>query len=257
MGAVVVHILILLVVMAAGLLAGWLHRRARPEPANGEFGASLAFIAASFGLLLGLLVVFATTHYSDARTATQTEATAFVSLFDDLGPLSPAVGEPLQHDVVCYARSIVADDWRQMEVGSDVEAVQTRDAGDRMRLGIGELPASPAASAASAKLTEAGAARQQLLFLARPAIPTLLWVLIYLGAAVLVFLTAADLVARKETVIAGLACVVLMLTVVVGVLASLDRPFSPLARVEPTALKSALSLVEAGREGAPYLRPCP
>jgi hypothetical protein len=82
-------------------------------------------------------------------------------------------------------------------------------------------------------------------------------VLIYLGAAVLVFLIASDLVARRETAIAGLACVVLMLSVVVGVLSTLDRPFGPLARVEPTALRSALSLVADGREGAAYLRACP
>jgi hypothetical protein len=256
MGAVVVHILILWVVIAIGLLAARLHRKLRAEPKSGEFGASLGFIASSFGLLLGLLVVFATTHYSNARTEAQTEATAIVSMLDDLSGLSPAVAEPVQHDVVCYSRSVIGDDWPQMESGTGVESAETRTAGDAVRTAIHALPASPSASAAASKLTEAGAARQQLLFLAKPSIPIVLWVLIYLGAAVLVFLIASDLVARRETAIAGLACVVLMLSVVVGVLTTLDRPFSPLARVEPTALKSALQLVDAGQKDAPFLRPC-
>jgi hypothetical protein len=114
MGAVVVHILILWAVIAIGLLAARLHRGLRTEPKSGEFGASLTFIASTFGLLLGLLVVFATTHYSNTRTETQTEATAIVALFDGLGGLPAAVGQPVQHEVVCYARSVAADDWRQM-----------------------------------------------------------------------------------------------------------------------------------------------
>jgi hypothetical protein len=256
MGAVVVHVLILWAAIGVGFGVAWLHRRTRNEAKSGEFGASLSFIASMFGLLLGLLVVTATNHYSDTRKAAQTEATTIVALFGDVSDLPVAVREPVQHQVVCYARSVAGGDWRQMDRGSDVEAASTRASGDALRASIARLPEGGAASAASGKLTEAGAARQQLLFLARSSIPIVLWVLIYLGAAVLMFLIASDMASGRSVAIAGLACVVLMLTVVVGVLVTLDRPFSPLARVEPTALRAGLDLIAAGRENAAFLAPC-
>jgi len=256
MGAIVLHILIMWAAIAIGFGAARLHRKRRKEPKSGEFGAALGFIASMFGLLLGLLVVNATSHYANARTEAQTEATAIVAVFGAVSALKPAIAEPVQHQVVCYARSVIDGDWRRMDQGSDVEAVSTRNAGDRLRAAIVALPDGSGGSAAASKLTEAQAARQQLLLLAKPTIPTVLWVLIYVGAAVLMFLLASDLVARRETAIAGLGCVVVMLTLVVGVLVTLDRPFGPLARVEPTALRSGLQLIAAGREDAAYLRPC-
>jgi hypothetical protein len=170
--------------------------------------------------------------------------------------LKPAEAEPVQHAVVCYARSVVDAEWRQMQQGKEVQADETVRAIEALRVAVRDLPTSETATDVVGYGREAGIARQKLLFLARPAIPTILWVLIYLGSAVLVFLLKSDLVAKGIRSATGLACVVLMLTVVVGVLASLDRPFNPLVRIQPSALESGLKLIAAGDERASYLRAC-
>jgi uncharacterized membrane protein len=259
--AVLTHLLILWAVLAAALIAARTHRRARSAEKSGEFGAALGFIATSFGLLLGLLVVFATNHYTSTRTEAQTEATAAVALFGDLAAFPTDVRERTRHDVVCYMRAVIGNNWTAMERGDSNEPLATRRIQDRMFAAINGLALddprqSAAASRAAGKVTEVGSSRQRLLFLARPSIPVVLWVLIYVGAGVLVFLIASDLVARRETAIAGLAAIVLMLSVVIAVLTSLDRPFSPLARVGPTAMERGLVLLSNDRAGAPWLRPC-
>ena len=256
MGALVVHILVVWAAIAAGLSAAALHRRRLEEPESNKYGPALTFIGSMFGLLLGLLVVTATNHYRDTRTEAQTEATAIVAMFNATLALDPAEAEPVQHRIVCYARTVIDADWTQMERGEEVEADPTIKATDALGLAVRSLPEGEPASQVVAHGREAGVARQKLLFLARPAIPTILWVLIYVGAAVLIFLIRSELTAERSASLAALACVVLMLTLVVGVLSSLDRPFSPLARIEPTALQSGLKLIAAGDERATYLRPC-
>jgi len=53
-----------------------------------------------------------------------------------------------------------------------------------------------------------------------------------------------------------LVAVTLLLTVEVASLAAVDRPFSPIARVEPNAMTDALALLEAGHHGEPVFRDC-
>jgi hypothetical protein len=243
------------------MVGAWLHGKLRKEPKSGDLGPALGFIGSSFGLLLGLLVVFGANHYTSARSEAEDEATAVVAMFDEVGVFPPATREHAEHSIVCYIRSVIEDDWKAMERGQGTDAIETRRAGGRVLRAIHTLPLSPerfesAASQATTEMIDARRSRQQLLFLSRPAIPTVLWVVIFVGAAVLVFLITGDLVARPETKVAGLVAVAVMLTVVIGVLVSLDRPFSPLARIDPTAMQRALELLGTDQQGEPFLRPC-
>jgi hypothetical protein len=46
------------------------------------------------------------------------------------------------------------------------------------------------------------------------------------------------------------------MTLEVASLAVLDRPFSPVARIQPTAMTTAIGLLEAGRTGQPTPQDC-
>jgi hypothetical protein len=47
-----------------------------------------------------------------------------------------------------------------------------------------------------------------------------------------------------------------LMTVEVASIAVLDHPFSPVARIQPSAMTDAIALLEAGRPGEPAQRDC-
>jgi hypothetical protein len=157
-------------------------------------------------------------------------------------------------------RSIVADEWPSMERGNTTEAPRTLAFGERVRADMRALPLSSerersAAGHAVELITEASEARQQLLFFTEPEIPTPLWVVIYVGIFVLVFLIALHYIDHPLGRLTALVSVTALLTVVVAVLAMLDRPFEAGVGLEPDALRHAITLLSVDTEKA-VLRPC-
>lgn len=248
--------------IALGCAVAWWLGKRRGKPEVGDYSDAFLFIAFSFGFLLGLLQIFVTNHYSDARSQAQTEATTLVATYDDLTPFPQHVRTSAQHDLVCYMRSVVSNDWKQQEEGHTTEAPQTIALGDRVRNFRRTLPqTSPLSQGAYARVdqdvSDLGTARQQLLFLARPTVPTILWVVVFLSAAAVMFLAVSEYRSRPKIVkMAVVVALTVLLTFEIGCLVSLDRPFDPVARVEPNSLTNALSLLQAGRENNPVFRPC-
>jgi hypothetical protein len=105
-----------------------------------DYKVVLGVVGSAYGLLLGLLVVFAVGHYSDARHRAEDEATELVALHDAVAVYPREPRESLRHDLICYMRSIIADDWPSMERGISIEAPRTGAFGDRLRAATDELP---------------------------------------------------------------------------------------------------------------------
>lgn len=258
----IVRVLILWAVIALAVaLSVVAHRRTKSEESH-EYQVVLGFVGSAYGLLLGLLVVFAVGHYSDTRREARTEASSLVALWDTLDVYPRESRDPVQHDLICYMRAIVADDWPAMEHGKRLEDSRTLGFGDRVRAGIRGLPQDndrqrSAYGRASTLVTDADQSRQQLLFLTAPEVPTVLWVLIYVGAFVLVFLIGTHYAERPRGRLAALSSVAGLLTVIVVVLAMLDNPFTFGARVHPDSMRDGIDLVSVGRERTGVLRPCP
>ncbi len=256
------YLLILWAVIALGyLLAWWLGKR-RAEPESGELSHALTFVGFSFGLLLALLLVFVTNHYTDARDQADSEATTLVAMFDDLGLFPPHVTTAAQHAVVCYMRSVIEQDWKAQERASTSEAPDTVVRGDRVRSLRTTLPLTSrrqqsAYGRVTQEIGEAGTARQQLLSLASPQIPAVLWAVVFVSTCVLMFLIVSESQSRPIIIQrAVLTAVILLLTFAIGTLATLDHPFNSLARVQPHALTRAVGLLAAGRQGDPEFRAC-
>ena len=130
----IVHVLILGGVIAAAAALGVVaHRRRAPDEAP-EYQSSLTFVWAAYGLLLGLLVVFAVGHYTDVRHEAQAEASTLVVVQDAVRVYPPETSDPVRHDVLCYMRSIAHDEWPSMERGKDTPARRTLGLGDRVGL---------------------------------------------------------------------------------------------------------------------------
>jgi hypothetical protein len=80
---------------------------------------------------------------------------------------------------------------------------------------------------------------------------------VFVSAGVLMYLILSEFQTRPRSVrLAVLVPVILLMTAGIASLAALDRPFSPIARVEPAAMTQALTLLEAGRQGEPQFGNC-
>ena len=258
----ILRVLILWAVIALAIALSVLVHRRRKSDDGPEFQVVLGFVGSAYGLLLGLLVVFAMGHYSDTRREAQKEASSLVALWDTLDAYPPETRDAVHHDLICYMRAIVADDWPAMERGSRLEDPRTLAFGDRVRDGIRELPLDDerqraAYSRASSLITDAGSSRQQLLFFTEPEVPTVLWVLIYVGAFLLVFLLGTHYADRPRGRFTALGSAATLLTVVVVVLTMLDNPFIAGARVQPHSMRDAIDLVSVGSDRTGVFRPCP
>lgn len=239
---------------------GWGGRAGSPRQASSRRPWRSSGFA--FAFLLGLLQIFVTNHYEDARSQADTEATTLVKMVVDLNVFPQRVRLSAQYDVVCYMRSVIDQDWKRQEQGIASQAPETLILGDRIRNLRRTLPLKPpivqdAYSRFAQDVSDAGDARQSLLFLGRPTVPTVLWVLVFVSAGMLFFLIVSEFRAHpRSTRIAVLVVVTVLLTLQIGSLVSLDRPFGPIARVGPNSLTSSLGLLSASRADNPVFRPC-
>jgi hypothetical protein len=253
MGGLVVHVLILWGLVGLALIVAFVAERRRKKGGEKpEYQVALGFVGAAYGLLLGLLVAFGATHYSDVRHQAQDEANAFVALWDTVAVYPPRVRNPARHDVLCYMRAIRDNDWPAMERGRRLQSPRAGVFGDRLRAAIVRLPqdTKPQESAygrAQTIVTDADKARQQLLFFTEAEIPAVLWVVIFVGAFLLFLLIAMHYAGRPAGRVVALGSVATLLTVVVAVLSLLDQPYSAGAQVGPTGLRHAIDLLNPHR----------
>jgi hypothetical protein len=159
----------------------------------------------------------------------------------------------------CSSGLAVAEgDWKAQEREATQESPDTVVWGDRLRNFRNTLPQdSPATQTVGADLSAADSARQQLLFLAQPQIPAILWAIVFVSAGLLFFLQVSDSQGQRKIIRRTvLTAVTVLMTVEVASLAVLDHPFSPIARIQPSAMTDAIGLVEAGRPGLPTQHDC-
>jgi hypothetical protein len=250
------YVLILWGVIAlAWFGAWWQKRRLNPEP--GQFSSIIVFIGFLFGFLLTTLQVFATNHYSEARSQAQAEPTSLVTMYDDLAVLPPHERESGERTVICYMYSVAKSDWKEQQRGAIQESADALVWGGRLRTFSDKLPQdTSAASRINTEVADAGSVRQQLLYLARPQIPAILWVVVFVSGGVLIFLQVSDAPAGKIVSRTMLIAVIVVMSLEVASLAVLDRPFSPVGGIQPTAMTDAIGLLTAERPDLPTMHEC-
>jgi hypothetical protein len=84
------------------------------DRAAGVFGV----LATGFSVLLGLIVFLAFTSYDQARSGSETEALLIAQQFETAQFFPVAVRQRLGNELVCYARSVVHQEWPKMRSGT-------------------------------------------------------------------------------------------------------------------------------------------
>src|SRR5688572_22148180 len=100
-------------------------RRKAPEGsvfADGDRAAGgFGVLATGFSVLLGLIVFLAFSSYDESRSGAEAEALAVSQQFETAQFLPTAVRGELSGELVCYARSVVFQEWPQLESGKQGE----------------------------------------------------------------------------------------------------------------------------------------
>src|SRR3954453_22351632 len=120
-------IVILLVANGAAIGAMLLVRRGAPEGsyftdgdrASGVFGV----LAGAFAIFAGFIIFLAFTTYDQSRSGGEAEGLTVIQQFEIAELLPPAMHARLTGDLVCYARSVVHQEWPQMEDGKGGDTI--------------------------------------------------------------------------------------------------------------------------------------
>ena len=120
-------IAILIAVNAVAIAAMLFVRRGAPEGsrfadgdrASGVFGV----LAGGFAIFAGFIIFLAFTSYDQSRSGGETEALNVVQQFETAQFLPVPVRSRLSGELVCYARSVVYQEWPQMEAGKGDDTI--------------------------------------------------------------------------------------------------------------------------------------
>lgn len=228
------------------------------DRAAGVFGV----LATGFAIVLGFVVFLAFESFDQSRAGAETEAVLVTQQFKTAQFMPVGVRADLADSVVCYGRSVVGQEWPQMESGT---------IGDRFNpwgvelFRILERADPKAATEQSAfdkwldQTNDREIARSDRIHGAEGVIPAAVWVALVVMALVLFTFMLFFADSAERALVQGLQIGAVAVTIVVtlSVIRVLDNPFGS-GGLKPVAMERTLNLLEQGRRvvGATGPLPC-
>jgi hypothetical protein len=226
--------LIIVTVAAVAVSGMLLVRRRAPEGSYFEDGDRAAgvfgVLATGFAVLLGFVVFLAFESYDTARSGAESEARIILEEFETAQLMPAPVRGRFSGELVCYARSVVHQEWPQMESGRLTN--QYNPWGVAMFQALRTVqPRSASEQAAFGKWldqrTDREDARADRTHGAEGVIPTPLWIVLFLSAGIicifmLFFADSGERVIVQATMMGSVAVVI---TSTLLLLWFLDNPY--------------------------------
>ena len=278
MFTLIITIAALLIVIAVGWFAGYTlaarvgtsaHREPDESPGadpssgrDSRLTDAIAFVGGAYGIVLGLLLVFAVQHFVDTRQVSRAEAFTAASLFSAVEPFDAQPRDEVRRDLVCYVRALATDDWAAARMADPTGSENANAYAQRFQVGLQELPQDTItqetnyfyAIEAALRLVED---RQLRLLLANPEIPVIVWVVILVAAMVFTGLMAFHLHGNQVVARLAIGSTTTLLVVITTALIMLDRPFVGVgAALQPVALEGALRQMQDAYPDPAYWAPC-
>jgi hypothetical protein len=220
------------------------------DRASGVFGV----LATGFAITLGFVVFLAFTSYDNSKAGAEEEARVVTQQFETAQFMGPGVAPRLGDQLICYARSVVHEEWPRLEAGGE-PTMANRWAVPMFRTVRAASPATPAQEAAYSKwldqTTERQVARQDRIHGADGVIPTPLWIVLLFTAAVifgymLLYADSGERTIAQATLIGSVAAV---LSATILLISFLDDPYRPgVGQLEPVAMERALRTLDLERQ---------
>jgi hypothetical protein len=250
-------IIILVAANLATIGAMLLVRRRAPEGsyfkdgdrASGVFGV----LAGGFAIFAGFIIFLAFTTYDQSRSGGEAEALTVIQQFETAELLPTTMRSRMSGEIVCYGRSVVHQEWSQMEHGRGGDTINPWSVALFRSLRLVN-PRSPAEQAAYGKwldqTSDREEARRDRLHGAEGVTPVSIWLVLILIAAVvfvfMLFFADSGEGAVSQAMLMGSATTVIVLTL--AAINALGNPYRHgLGRIEPVAMERSLRVLNSAR----------
>jgi hypothetical protein len=241
------YLLIVVVPTAIAMAAQILIRRkigAEKLAKNNEIaGFKFATVGVIYAVLLAFAVIVVWEKFGAAQDAVADEAGATAALFRYAEGKEPEA-LALRKALVNYLKTVINMDWPAMAIESDShEATQALDALYSAAMALNQSSTRDTADMSEVfrQIDNVTAARRVRLHLATGLVPNVIWMVLFLGAALTV---GFALFFGSENPIAQVSMTgVLSILVTTGllVIVSIDHPFTGQVSIRPDALESVLT----------------
>jgi hypothetical protein len=260
--------LIVVVVTALAIAAMLLVRRRAPAGSYFEDGDRAAgvfgVLATGFAVLLGFVVFLAFESFDTSRTGAETEAQIVTQQFETAQFFPVAARAPLSGELVCYARTVIYQEWPEMESGTLGDTVNPWGVATFRTLKTVD-PQSPSEQAAYAKWldqrSDRETARGERNHGAEGVIPIPLWIVLLLSATVILIymLFFADSAEHAVVQAMMMGAVAIVVSSTLLLLWFLDNPYhAGVGGLRPVAMERAIRVLdqEAATVGNTFTIPC-
>jgi hypothetical protein len=250
-------IVVLIAANVVTITAMLLIRRRAPEGsyftdgdrASGVFGV----LAGGFAIFAGFIIFLAFTSYDQSRSGAEAEALTVIQQFETAELFPAAVGDRMSGEIVCYGRSVVHQEWPQMQDGKGGDAINPWAIALFRSLKVTN-PTSASEQAAYSKWLDQTSDREQgrsdRLHGAEGIIPTSIWLVLFLIAGVvfvyMLFFADSGESAVSQAMLMGSATTVIVVTL--AAINALDNPYREgLGQIKPVAMERSLRLLDSAR----------
>jgi hypothetical protein len=259
-------IVVIAIAVAVAVGALLLVRQRAPEGgffADGDRAAGMfGVLASGFAILLGFVVFLAFESFDSSRSGAETEAIIVAQQFETAQFLPIAVRGELSGELICYGRSVVGQEWPQMERGSSdlvnpwgVEMFKTLKKAD---------PQNAVEETAFGKwfdqTSERQSARSDRIHGAEGVIPRAVWIgLFFMGAVLFVFMMFfADSGERRLVQAVQIGSVVAVIAASMFVINYLSSPFREGGGgLQPVSMDRTLATIQTNLALVPGAGPPP
>ena len=260
---------VVLVIGAAAVAVALILLVRRRAPAGGYFedgdraAGVFGVLATGFSVLLGFIVFLAFANYDVSRSGAETEAIVVAQQFQTAELLPEEATPELSGELVCYARSVVEQEWPSMEAGTAGDTINPWGVLLFRTLETIDPETAAEQSAYDKWLEQTStreAARNDRIHGAEGVIPSPLWiVLFFIAVVILVFmLFFADSAERPQVQGLLIGSVVAVMVATLLVIKSLDMPFHDgLGSIQPVAMERTLSIAAQARAAIGRDEPVP
>jgi hypothetical protein len=250
-------IVALVVANAVAISAMLLVRRRAPEGsyfkdgdrASGVFGV----LAGGFAIFAGFIIFLAFTTYDQSRSGGEAEALTMIQQFETAQLMPPASRARLGGELVCYGRSVVHQEWPQMQDGKGGDTINPWSIALFRSLQLAN-PKTASEQAAYSKWLDQTSDREEgrrdRLHGAEGIIPTSIWLVLFLIAGVvfayMLFFADSGEGAVSQAMLMGSATTVIVATLLA--INALDNPYREgVGQIKPVAMERSLRILDSER----------
>lgn len=216
------------------------------DRASGVFGV----LATGFAIFAGFVIFLAFTTYDQSRAGAEAEALLVVQQFETAQFLDPETRDRLAGEIVCYGRSVIHQEWPEMQEGDLDEAINPWGIALFRTIRAAD-PSGTVQETAFAKwldqTSDREEARRDRIHGAAGITPTTIWIVLLLSASIvfafmLFFADPAEM-KRSQGMLVGSATTIVVVTLLA--IYALDNPYRPgLGSIQPDAMERSLAILD-------------